>query len=125
MQASSSATALARTLPTATRCIAPRSPPPCGRTAQVSLNGSAFNADGVAARVAAAGSNRAKLRGGVACFKGVRLAAPMEGLFKLTVSCVSRKLVVQEAVLMVKVRGRAGVACTTARSRTRLLGVST
>eukprot|EP00775_Hariotina_reticulata_P002831 gene2831-3124_t len=70
---------------------------------EVSLNGSAFNGDGVAARVAAAGSNRAKLRNGIAVFKNVRIAAPSEGPYKLTIGSVSRKVAVQEAVVSVMV----------------------
>ena len=71
---------------------------------QVSLNGSAFNSEGIAARVAAAGSNRTKLRNGVGTFKNVRIQAPAEELYKLTIGCASRKVVVQEAMVMVKVR---------------------
>jgi hypothetical protein len=60
----------------------------------------------VAARVAAAGSNRAKLRNGIAVFKNIRVAAPSEGPYKLTVASVSRKVAVQEAVVGVMVRRR-------------------
>ncbi|KAF8056436.1 SMCHD1 [Scenedesmus sp. PABB004] len=73
-------------------------------TFEVALQGSAFNADGsAAARVSAAGSNRLKLRGGLGAFKAVRLQAPAEGVYKLAVSSVSRKVAVQEATVLVQV----------------------
>jgi len=71
---------------------------------QVSLNGSAFNLDGsLAARVSAAGSNRAQLRNGLASFKSVRIQAREEGEYKLTVGSHSKKIAVQEASVIVKV----------------------
>lgn len=73
-------------------------------THQVSLNGSAFNLDGsVAARVSAAGSNRAALRNGVAAFKGIRVQARDEGEYKLTIGSHSKKVAIQEAAVIVKV----------------------
>jgi hypothetical protein len=53
--------------------------------------------------VSAAGSNRTKLRNGVACLKNVRIQAQAEGVYKLTVGSHSRKIAVQEAMVMVKV----------------------
>lgn len=70
---------------------------------QIELKSSALNAEGLAARVSAAGSNRVKLRNGVAVFKQVRIQAQAEGLYKLTVGSKSRKDAVQEAMVMVKV----------------------
>jgi hypothetical protein len=71
---------------------------------QVSLNGSAFNVDGSsAARVSAAGSNRAQLRNGLATFKSIRLQAREEGEYKLTIGSHSKKIAIQEASVVVKV----------------------
>jgi hypothetical protein len=77
---------------------------------QIALSGSALNAEGIAARVSAAGSNRTKLRNGVACFKNVRIQAQAEGTFKVTVGSHSRKIAVQEAMVMVKVGCAAAAA---------------
>lgn len=99
ISSNSTASDTAASSPTAVRCL----------RLQVALSGSALNAEGVAARVSAAGSNRAKLRNGVACFKNVRIQAQAEGLYKLTVGSHSRKIAVQEAMVMVKV-GRAAAA---------------
>ena len=74
-----------------------------GACLQVALNGSALNEQGIAARVSARDSNRTTLRKGVATFKGVRVQAQAEGVYKLTLGAVSRKHVVQEAMIMVKV----------------------
>lgn len=79
---------------------------------QVQLNGSAFNADGtVAANVSAAGSNRTKLRNGVATFRSVRVQAPGEGEYKLLIASATRKVAVQEATVTVKVSGWRGRLC--------------
>jgi hypothetical protein len=68
------------------------------------LNGSAFNVDGSsAARVSAAGSNRAQLRNGLATFKSIRLQAREEGEYKLTIGSHSKKIAIQEASIVVKV----------------------
>ena len=72
----------------------------------MSLNGSAFNLDGsLAARVSAAGSNRTQLRNGLATFKAIRVQAREEGEYKLTVGSHSKKIAIQEAAVIVKVRG--------------------
>lgn len=78
---------------------------------QVALNGSAFNLDGsLAARVSAAGSNRAQLRNGLAAFKSVRVHAQEEGDYKLTVGSHSKKIAIQEAAVVVKVSTMPGIA---------------
>lgn len=75
-----------------------------GANFEVSLNGSALNDQGVAARVTAQDSNRIALRKGIAVFKNIRIQAQSEGVYKLTLGSSSRKFVVQEAMVMVKVR---------------------
>lgn len=70
---------------------------------QVSLGGSALTEEGIAARVSARDSNRITLRKGVATFRNVRIQAQTAGVYKLTLSVSSRKFVVQEAVVLVKV----------------------
>jgi hypothetical protein len=55
------------------------------RPAQVALNGCALPAEegAAAAKVAASGSNRAKVKAGAAVFKGVKLAAEAPGSYVL------------------------------------------
>lgn len=72
---------------------------------QVSLSTSALNEQGNAARVSAKDSNRTTLRKGVATFKNVRIQAQSDGVYKLTIGAVSRKHVVQEAMITAKVGG--------------------
>jgi len=57
----------------------------------------------VAAKVAAAGSNRAKVRGGIAVFKGVKLSADGPGAYLLRAASATRKVAVADAVVTVQV----------------------
>ncbi len=77
-----------------------------GAAFEVALASSALLPDGSkAAKVAAHGSNRAKLKQGVARLKGVRLSAEEAGTYSLRVSSHSRKVAVQDGSLLVEVGG--------------------
>lgn len=62
---------------------------------EVTLKPSASNPDdpSIAAKVAAKGSNRARMSKGEASFKGVQLKSDSQGLFQLVVYCKSRVVV--------------------------------
>ncbi|GBF97420.1 hypothetical protein Rsub_09586 [Raphidocelis subcapitata] len=73
---------------------------------EVALNGCALPADdaaAAAAKVAAAGSNRAKVKGGAAVFKGVKLSADAPGAYVLRASSATRKVAVSDALVTVQV----------------------
>lgn len=72
---------------------------------QVSLASCALSAEdgGLAAKVSAHGSNRAKLKAGVAVLKGVKMSAEAACCYVLRVTPVSRKIVVKDAAITVKV----------------------
>lgn len=63
---------------------------------------------GLAAKVSASGSNRTKLRAGVARFRGVMLHAEAAGSYELRVGPHSRKVVVADGSLTVQVGGGGG-----------------
>ena len=64
-------------------------------TVQVALNSSALKADGSAvnAKVTAAGGGKAKVKNGVAVFKGVQVTAEQAGTFILKASSSSKKVI--------------------------------
>lgn len=74
----------------------------------VSLESSALSTagDGLAAAVAATPSNRARLRGGTATFKGVRVHSSASGEFALRAIVTSRKVSLDDAVLTLCLRAR-------------------
>jgi hypothetical protein len=77
---------------------------------EVALNGCALPAEtegAAAAKVAAAGSNRAKVKNGVAVFKGVKLSAEGPGAYVLRAASATRKVAVSDAVVTVQVGGPA------------------
>lgn len=81
---------------------------------QVLLQTSALSADdesAPAAKVSASGSNRVKLRNGVASFRGVKLAADTPGPYLLRVEPLSRKVNVRQGTLLVQVRAQDVHAC--------------
>ncbi|KAI8466921.1 MAG: hypothetical protein J3K34DRAFT_524164 [Monoraphidium minutum] len=72
---------------------------------EVALNGCALAAvEGApAAKAAAAGSNRSKVKGGAALFKAVRLTAEAPGAYVLRAASATRKVAVADATVAVQV----------------------
>ena len=64
---------------------------------QVALNPSALAEDGSAAKIQAAGSNKAKLRDGTASFVDVSVAADAPGQYMLRAASASRKHCMEDA----------------------------
>jgi hypothetical protein len=75
-------------------CDVAGNPTAASTALEVSLNNSALAADGsgLAASVSVPGGNKVKLRGGVAVFKEVRVAAEQPGTYSLRVQSASRKV---------------------------------
>ena len=68
----------------------------------MALNQSALAEDGSAAKIQAAGSNKAKLRDGTASFVDVSIAADAPGQYQLRVVSASRKHSVEDATTMIQ-----------------------
>jgi hypothetical protein len=69
---------------------------------EVTLKPAASNPDdaSISAKVAAKGSNRARMQQGQATFKDVQLKSDSQGLFQLVVYCKSRSVVRARAIVM-------------------------
>lgn len=71
---------------------------------EVSLQSSAIAADGHAAKVAVqGGSNRAKVKKGLATWKGVGITAEVAGVYTLRASSATRKYAVRDAAMSIEV----------------------
>lgn len=69
---------------------------------QVALNQSALAEDGSAAKIQAAGSNKAKLRDGTASFTDVSILADVPGEYQIRVAAASRKHTMEDATTMLQ-----------------------
>lgn len=90
----------------------------------VSLESSALSTagDGLAAAVAAAPNNRARLRGGTATFKSVHVHSSAGGEFALRAIVTSRKVSLEDAVLTLCLRARNVVTALRVTLPDELLG---
>ncbi len=80
---------------------------------QVALSPSALAEDGSAAKVQAAGSNKAKLRDGTASFTDVSISADAPGQYQLRVAAASRKYSMEDAVTSLQLASSNTVAAIT------------
>lgn len=80
---------------------------------QVALNPSALAEDGSAAKIQAAGSNKAKLRDGTASFVDVSIAADAPGRYTLRAASASRKHSMEDAAVTLQLASSNAVTAIT------------